>query len=406
MTEENNNLPPIKTPDELRRERLSSYWLDPRVNYPTPYAMLEFNGVPFSPLGGLQALSGQKKNGKTLVETQLMAVMLAIDDNGNPSGRVPEYLPGLRVPMRTLEHLGHPPRVLWIDTEMEKLNSAKVLRRVHWLCNWDMSQPYDRFNVLWLRSVKNDVSTGKQAFLVRKELIFDAIEEKQPDVVFIDGIRDIIGSFNDELESSALVSELMALAEDKQIAIWNTLHMNPRPKNDDESKMRGHLGTELGNKVTDTLVSIKKKEAGGQVTFTVQQQDARDKDMDDWQFIVCDDAGGLGIPKIINNGNLARTVERIENEEKTMEFETIRVLKSIIMPPQSEYFTTILKKLKEGLHVGETKAKNYFNQVRDKHPNLIYQRDGGKFTFSKKELEAFEQGLPLASEPDSEPSEP
>ena len=368
--------------------------------------MLEFNGVPFSPLGGLQALSGQKKNGKTLVETQMMAVMLAIDDNGNPSGRVPEYLPGLRVPTRTLEHLGHPPRVLWIDTEMEKLNSAKVLRRVHWLCNWDMSQPYDRFNVLWLRSVKNDVSTGKQAFQIRKELIFDAIEEKQPDVVFIDGIRDIIGSFNDELESSALVSELMALAEDQQIAIWNTLHMNPRPKNDDESKMRGHLGTELGNKVTDTLVSIKKKEAGGQVTFTVQQQDARDKDMDDWQFIVCDDAGGLGIPKIINNGNLARTVERIENEEKTMEFETIRVLKSIIMPPQSEYFTTILKKLKEGLHVGETKAKNYFNQIRDKHPNLIYQRDGGKFTLSKKELEAFEQGLPWASEPDSEPSEP
>lgn len=406
MTEESNNLPPIKTPDELRRERLSPYWLDPRINYPTPYAMLEFNGVPFSPLGGLQALSGQKKNGKTLVETQLMAVMLAIDDNGNPSGRVPEYLPGLRVPTRTLEHLGHPPRVLWIDTEMEKLNSAKVLRRVHWLCNWDMSQPYDRFNVLWLRSVKNDVSTGKQAFQIRKELIFDAIEEKQPDVVFIDGIRDIIGSFNDELESSALVSELMALAEDQQIAIWNTLHMNPRPKNDDESKMRGHLGTELGNKVTDTLVSIKKKEAGGQVTFTVQQQDARDKDMDDWQFIVCDDAGGLGIPKIINNGNLARTVERIENEEKTMEFETIRVLKSIIMPPQSEYFTTILKKLKEGLHVGETKAKNYFNQIRDKHPNLIYQRDGGKFTLSKKELEAFEQGLPWASEPDSEPSEP
>lgn len=406
MTEESNNLPPIKTPDELRRERLSPYWLDPRINYPTPYAMLEFNGVPFSPLGGLQALSGQKKNGKTLVETQMMAVMLAIDDNGNPSGRVPEYLPGLRVPTRTLEHLGHPPRVLWIDTEMEKLNSAKVLRRVHWLCNWDMSQPYDRFNVLWLRSVKNDVSTGKQAFQIRKELIFDAIEEKQPDVVFIDGIRDIIGSFNDELESSALVSELMALAEDQQIAIWNTLHMNPRPKNDDESKMRGHLGTELGNKVTDTLVSIKKKEAGGQVTFTVQQQDARDKDMDDWQFIVCDDAGGLGIPKIINNGNLARTVERIENEEKTMEFETIRVLKSIIMPPQSEYFTTILKKLKEGLHVGETKAKNYFNQIRDKHPNLIYQRDGGKFTLSKKELEAFEQGLPWASEPDSEPSEP
>ena len=76
--------------------------------------------------------------------------------------------------------------------------------------------------------------------------------------------------------------------------------MNPRPSNDDESKMRGHLGTELGNKVSDTFVSIKKKDAStGRVTFTVKQQDARGKDVDDWQFEIVDDAGGLGIPRII-----------------------------------------------------------------------------------------------------------
>jgi hypothetical protein len=261
-----------------------------------------------------------------------------------------------------------------------------------------MNEAQERFNVLWLRSVKADINTGKQAFQVRRDLILSAVDEVQPDVVFIDGIRDIIGSFNDETESAALVGELMALAEDRQMCIWNALHMNPRPRNDDESKMRGHLGTELGNKVTDTLVSIKKKEAGGQVTFTVQQQDARDKDMEDWQFIVCDAAGALGIPKIINNGNLARTIERIEAEKETMDFETLRVLKTIIMPPQSDYFTNIIKKLKDGLHVGETKAKAYWNDLREKHPNLIYQREGGKFTLSKKEVEAFENGLPWAPE--------
>lgn len=399
MNEESNNqLPPLQTPEELRRAILEPYWLDPRIDYPTPYALLEFNGVPFSPLGGLQAISGQKKNGKTLVETQMLAAILSTDEEGKQSGRVPDFLPGLRVPLRTIEYLGHAPRALFIDTEMEKLNTAKVLRRVHWLCGWDMKQPDPRFNILWLRSVKRDEATGEQAFQIRKKLIFAAIEECQPDIVFIDGIRDIIGSFNDEVESSALVGDLMSLAEDKQICIWNALHMNPRPKNDDESKMRGHLGTELGNKVTDTLVSIKKKEASGQVTFTVQQQDARDKDMEDWQFVVTDDAGNLGIPKIINNGSLARTIERIENDEETMEYETIRVLKTIIYPPQSEFFTNILKKLKDGLHVGETKAKKYFNQIRDKYPNLIYQRDGGKFTLNKKEVEAFEQGLPFAPE--------
>jgi hypothetical protein len=77
--------------------------------------------------------------------------------------------------------------------------------------------------------------------------------------------------------------------------------MNPRPSNDDESKMRGHLGTELGNKVTDTLVSIKKKDNNGRVLFTVKQMDARGKDLDDWQFEVTDAACALGVPRIVGN---------------------------------------------------------------------------------------------------------
>ena len=63
--EEQQNLPPIKTPEEIRDEELRQYWLDPQEDYPEPYNMLEYNGVPFSTIGGLQAISGQKKNGKT-----------------------------------------------------------------------------------------------------------------------------------------------------------------------------------------------------------------------------------------------------------------------------------------------------------------------------------------------------
>ena len=39
------------------------------------------------------------------------------------------------------------------------------------------------------------------------------------------------------------------------------------------------------------------------MTFTVKQQDARDKDLDDWKFEITDDAGNLGVPKIINSGS-------------------------------------------------------------------------------------------------------
>ena len=80
------------------------------------------------------------------------------------------------------------------------------------------------------------------------------------------------------------------------------LHQNPSRKNDDDdAKMRGWAGTEYGNKVSDTLVSIKIKKPEG-VTFTVKQQDARDKDMDDWTFEITEDAGLLGVPRIITKG--------------------------------------------------------------------------------------------------------
>ena len=285
-------------------EEIRPYLLDPREDYPEPYFMLEFNGVPFSAIGGIQAISGQKKNGKSFVLTQLMAAIL-----GQESERVAEYLPGLKVPYRTIEHLGHQPKVLYVDTEMEKLNSAKVLRRVHWLCDWDMKMPNDRFNVLWLRTIEDDETAREKAYEKRFRLIRQAIDLLEPDIVFIDGVRDIIGDFNNNEQSSELVLKLMALAENRGICIWCALHMNPRPGNDDESKMRGHLGTELGNKVTDTLISIKSKQATG-VVFTVKQQDARGKDLDDWKFEVTDAAGALGIPKIYGFGPNLQTKEK------------------------------------------------------------------------------------------------
>ena len=298
MSEEQNNiqLPPAGgDPVEIQMEQLRPYLLDPREDYPEPYHMLEYNGVPFSKVGGLAAISGQKKNGKSFVLTQLMAAILGCDTD-----KAQQYLPGLRVPQRTIDYLGHLPRVLYIDTEMEKLSSAKVLRRVHWLCGWDMKVPNDRFSVLWLKNMpKGDTLP---AYRKRYELIKIAIECIQPDVVFIDGLRDLLVSINDEQQGTLILDELGSFAEERNMSIWCALHQNPARKNDDdEAKMRGWIGTELGNKVSDTLVSIKTKTAAG-VTFTVKQQDARDKDLDDWKFEITEDAGNLGIPRIIGSG--------------------------------------------------------------------------------------------------------
>lgn len=316
---ERNVLPSLGvSPEELEAERirrrdeeLRPYWLDPREDYPEPYYMLEYNGVPFSTIGGIQAISGQKKNGKTFVLAQLMAAIL-----GNGTERTEQFLPGLRVPERTIDYLGHEPRVLYVDTEMEKLNSARVLRRVHWLCDWDLKTPQERFSVLWLKNMPRDGQ--EEAHVRRYRLILAAIESVQPDIVFIDGIRDLLSSINDEQTAVKILSELSSLAEDRHMCIWNALHQNPRMNSDGEdSKMRGWTGTELGNKVSDTLISIKTKTANG-VTFTVKQQDARGKDIDDWKFEVTDDAGNLGVPKIISNPGDSKRVKPEHDDPDTI----------------------------------------------------------------------------------------
>ena len=303
---ESNNIPQLADPETLAWERLRPYLLDPREDYPEPYHMLEYNGVPFSKVGGLAAISGQKKNGKSFVLTQLMAAIL-----GNGSERTQLYLPGLTVPERTIEYLGHEPKVLYVDTEMEKLSSAKVMRRVHWLCGWDMKYPNDRFAVLWLKNMPKD--SDKRAHIQRYDLIRLAIDVIHPDVMFIDGLRDLLSSINDEEQGTQILDYLGGAAEDRNMSIWCALHQNPARKNDDDdAKMRGWIGTELGNKVSDTLVSIKTKTANG-VTFTVKQQDARDKDLEDWKFEITNDAGNLGIPKIIGTGtNLSSKSKEVE----------------------------------------------------------------------------------------------
>lgn len=352
MSEGSNNLPTLESAEELMWKEVRKYLLDPREDYPEPYHMLEYNGVPFSKVGGLSAISGQKKNGKSFVLTQIMAAVL-----GCGNERTQQYLPGLRVPERTIEYLGHEPRVLYIDTEMERLSSAKVLRRVHWLCGWDMKIPNERFSVSWLKNTPKDSDMKPHVF--RYDIVRKTIECIKPDMVIIDGLRDLLASINDEESGTMILNELSSLAEERKMSIWCALHQNPSRKNDDDdAKMRGWIGTELGNKVSDTLVSIKNKTASG-VTFTVKQQDARDKDMEDWKFTVTDDAGKLGVPKIVGSGIDLPVREKVKAD-------TIQDIRSWIKDAKDNYdFPMSRKDIKEKIFGEIGKQKNRDMQQAD-----------------------------------------
>lgn len=305
---------PTQIPSPLEAY-FGQFVFDASQRYERAPFLFGYKGVRFSPLGGIQAISGQKKNGKTFFMTMLMACGLEPE-----SERVKRKLEGLECYAEDV--LGHKLTVMYVDTEMEPVNTSYLQKRVHWLCGWPLDKNHPRFHIIRLRTLPDKID-GKDVDtpVERRRIIEYWLDRWQPDMVVIDGLRDIVHDFNDNAESVSVISHLMAVAEKRNICVWNALHYNPRPGNDDESKMRGHLGTELGNKVSDTFVSSKKKDEKTQVvSFVVRQVDARSKDVEDIHFIVADnEEGGIAIPEIVANEDKAveSTTSHTIDEVKT-----------------------------------------------------------------------------------------
>lgn len=179
--------------------------------------------------GGIVALSGKAKQGKTQFLTILTAVAMSGFDFG------------------TLQRMTPPKSVLWIDTEQSPFDLQTNMTRLYNLTGW--SPRTDSANhglfIYMLRPC-----SPKQ----RVEIINKAIETHTPDFIIIDGLRDLLTDFNDVEQSNQVVTWLLQTsAALPQATIFAVLHTN-----DGSDKMRGHLGTELMNKCADRFDVSKK----------------------------------------------------------------------------------------------------------------------------------------------------
>lgn len=368
-----NKIPAPPTGESTLDSKFERSFFDDTVAYQEPPFLFEFKGVGFSPLGGIQALSGQKKNGKSIFASILMATALS---SGSSTSRFATRFPGLRLRQSTINLLGHEPRVLYVDTEQEKENTDKVIERAKWLAEMESHVHNERLTIQWLRAIPEDEDPAEY----RKQAILYAIERTRPDLVLIDGIRDLVHDFNDIEESSKLINELMALSTKHNMCIWCTLHMNPRPSNDDESKMRGHLGTELGNKASDVFTMKKKKDkAAGLITFTMQQLDARGKDIEELVLTLNDDAGEkLGAPIM---------VEALPFESSTssdsLEMRVIKILKDIEWKKNGLGRTQIFDDFAKAGVTSHRDQENYLNKALDMGV-LEQPKRRGPYFFNKK----------------------
>lgn len=248
-----------------------SVWLDVTQDIVEPTWLLKYQGVGFSPLGDIQVVRGMEGNGKSMLLTILMAAVLSGECGG------------LTCELKDT-------RVLYVDTEQNMASTLFVQRRVHHLCRWRGKEANPRFKCLILREVED--------LKDRNAYLWQAIEDFKPTAVFIDGVADLVSDINKFDECMVMVHKLMAEASRRFISIWSVLHVNYGSQ-----KMRGHLGTEIAHKVSDVL-SCQKDKTQDPPVFTVEQVKARNKDIQNFSFIVSDDESRLGVPKMLGHIDL------------------------------------------------------------------------------------------------------
>ena len=306
-------------------------WLDPEEQYEPPKYTLEYKGVPFAPLGGIHGLTGQPGHGKTFTFTQLMVAILKGEFYGlryRLKNEVPE------------------PKVLYIDTEMEKGNTQLVMLRVYDMMGWPKGSQQEQFKILWLR----EVTKAEERW--RKTL--KAINVMKPTVVFLDGLIDVIGDFNDNKECQDLIYQCMGTASHYGISMWLLLHENPGSE-----KMVGHAGSFLERKATDVLKT--KKEKGAEVIFNVEQKKARSRDLDKWQFRIEDDEHHYGHPVILSAEQMAANdTKPTKAEPKQPDEEEVKNIVSVIGTKNMSY-TALRERIKDQHNVGSGKAKEYID---------------------------------------------
>jgi hypothetical protein len=247
--------------------------LDFAKPYTPPKWTLEHNGVRFAKRGDLHIVGGKSGHGKTAFMSQIMATILC-----GKFGNMRCQIEG-------------EPVVLYIDTEQSEDDTIAIKNRVCSLAGIRYDVPQPRFKVARLRDTVQVEERYKQIL----QLMWDI----KPDVVFIDGLLDIVNDYNAQDECSVVIRDLMAYSTALNMSMWCVLHENPMT-----DKLVGSLGSIAERKVTEVFVIRKHKAPHTDkrfkdfpsVFFEIKQTKARGKDQEDWYFTIEDQGMGWGVP--------------------------------------------------------------------------------------------------------------
>jgi len=262
--------------DELFLERIT-----PETDLPAMQPLFRMFDVPCFYRGELVADCGKAKSGKTYFLSILMAACLTEK-------------------ALALERICHtdlkPLRVLWIDTEQSQQSTQEILReRIMPLAeksHTDLTDLTDKESLIpeELNEILYAFNLRGLGFGRRKKMTEVAIRTIKPDIVILDGIKDLMTDINDAVQATKIMEKLMALAKELNCCIVCVLHQN---KSEQDRNMRGSIGTELTNKAFEVFQCEVISENNDKTdTFKVTHTFSRKKKMKQ-KFYYCINDKGL-----------------------------------------------------------------------------------------------------------------
>lgn len=318
-------LPSTGTPKETPINYLD-YVVDFTKEAPKPDYLLEIDGVGVMPAGGVTTVTGRAKQGKT----QFLAAVVSCLLSGRDFGR--------------MHRVKAPGRILWVDTEQSNFDIHNTIGRVYNQAGIPAREPSDRHGLTVLQLRPLDASQ-------RQEAIRGAVEALNPEILIIDGVRDLVHNINDETETAMVVDwVLQSMTARPQMRVIVVLHTNP----DGRDKMRGHLGTEFENKFSDKFLCS--KENG---VFSVSHE-SRGREVLT-PFIFCIDGHGQ-----LSTSTIEQRAGVVAGEETL----------AAIIPPEGMEFSEIVKAYAKKTGLAQSKARDALKARINANPPTLIKRDG------------------------------
>lgn len=267
-------------------ERLEKRRITPDKEIPPMQFLFQMFCKPCFPRGELVAVAGKAKSGKTFISSILMTLCFR-----------EEFLTVRRMVEEQLS-------VLWFDTEQSEESTQDILKnRIIPMieASPNPSQGGENIDAMNERKDSMDSSPWERVgdafniFNVRADfwqerlpMLEAAMHKFQPDLVVLDGIRDLVSDINDGVMAQDVIERLMHLASDLHCCLVCILHQN---KGNEDKNLRGWIGTELKNKAFEVYECSKDADR----IFTWSQTDTRKYDIvDQLKYTVGED----GIPKL------------------------------------------------------------------------------------------------------------